>query len=137
MLNTALWPLQVAIVKRFESDEPLMAMVKAVKDSVEKDTPFPYVTIGDPQVVPFETKTSFGEEITIVLHCWSRYEGKKEAYEILNLMLRALTKSPLMIEGDFSIFGVKLEQLTVIKDIDEVTKHGIMRIRFHINNGRE
>lgn len=114
-----------------------MGRITTVLDSVEKDTPYPYVTIGEPQATPFETKTSFGEQVVVVLHCWSQYDGKKEAYEILNFMLRALTKSPLMIEGDFTLFGMKLEQMTVINDIDDVTKHGIMRVRFDINNGKE
>ncbi|MFT4415322.1 DUF3168 domain-containing protein [Fredinandcohnia humi] len=132
MVKTSLWPLQEAIFQRLESDLELTQMITGVFDDVEEGQAFPYVTIGEPTMVPFETKMSFGEEITVVLHCWSQYEGKKEAYDILNLMLQALSPR-LQVEG-FSVFKTQVEQMTVINDIDNVTKHGIMRIRFYINN---
>jgi hypothetical protein len=135
MLKTALGPLQTAIFDRLSSDTPLNEVITGVFDSVKKGTLYPYVTIGEPTTNSFETKSSFGEEIAVVLHCWSRYEGgKKEAYDILNLMLQSITQSPMHLEGGFSIFKVKFQQLTVINDLDNDTKHGIMRIRFHINN---
>jgi hypothetical protein len=133
LAETSLWPLQVAIVQRLESDAALNAVIKGVFDGVEKGQKFPYVTVGDPTMVPFETKSSFGEETTVVLHCWSQHEaGKEEAYKILNLMFKALSPR-LQVEG-FTLFNMKVEQMTVITDIDDKTKHGIMRIRFHINN---
>jgi len=133
MLETALWPLQQAIFKRLEEDIELNAKVTGIFDDVEEGQAFPYVTIGEPTVVPFVTKTTYGEQVAAVLHCWSQYAGKKEAYEILNLMLKAITKAPLHVEG-FSLFKSELEQMNVITDIDDVTKHGIMRMRFYINN---
>nr|WP_309101680.1 DUF3168 domain-containing protein [Fredinandcohnia onubensis] len=133
MLETALWPLQQAIFRRLDSDTALKAKVTGILDDVEEGQVFPYVTIGEPTITPFETKTTHGEQATVVLHCWSQYAGKKEAYEILNLMLKAMTNAPLQVEG-FSLFKTQLEQMNVIIDIDDVTKHGIMRLRFYINN---
>lgn len=144
MLKTSLWPLQEALFERLTSNvslsEKITGVFDDVPDEIENDigemvsVEYPYVTIGEPEASPFETKTSFGEEITIVLHCWSQYAGRKEAYDILNLMLQAITQSPLPIKGGFSIFKVKIEQMTVITDIDNFTKHGIMRLRFYVNN---
>lgn len=134
MLKTSLWPLQLAITNRLESYTPLKNKITGVFDKVEEGTPYPYVTIGEPIVNPLETKSSYGEDIVIVLHCWSQYSGKKEAYEILDLMLQAITKEPFTIEG-FSLIRVKIEpNMQVITDIDGVTKHGILRVRFQINN---
>lgn len=134
MLKTALWPLQEALFKRLSEDEALNAKVQGVFDEVGEDQLYPYVTIGDPTVNPFETKTSYGEDIPWVLHCWSRYTGKKECMEILNLMLQAITKEPFVIEG-FSLLRVKIDpNMQVLTDIDNVTKHGILRVRFIINN---
>jgi Protein of unknown function (DUF3168) len=134
MLKTSLWPLQKALFQRLSTDPALTQKITGVFDEVGEDISFPYVTIGEPAMNPFETKSSFGENITVVLHCWSRYPGKKECYELLNLMLQAITKEPFVIEG-FSLLRVKIEpNMQVLTDIDEITKHGILRLRFFINN---
>jgi Protein of unknown function (DUF3168) len=134
MLKTSLWEVQKALFNRLSNDTALSQKITGVFDEVEEGQAFPYVTLGEPTVNPFETKTSYGEDIPWVLHCWSQYSGKKECYEILNLMLQAITKEPFVIEG-FSLLRVKIEpNMQVITDIDEITKHGILRIRFIINN---
>lgn len=144
MLKSALWSTQKAIYQRLSNDQALIDKVHNVFDKVpefiedeqgnEIPVPFPYVNIGEPISSPFETKSSYGENIPWVLHCWSRYPGKKEAYEILDLMLQALTKESWNVEG-FKIFKFNIEpNMQVIEDIDGETYHGIMRIRFHINN---
>lgn len=134
MLKTALWPLQQAIFQRLSNDTALMQKVKGVFDAVEEGQLFPYVTIGEPNMTPFETKSSYGENVPWVLHCWSRYRGKKEAYEILNLMIQALTKESWNVDG-FNLLQFKIEpNMQVIEDIDGQTYHGILRVRFFINN---
>jgi Protein of unknown function (DUF3168) len=134
MLKSSLWEVQKALFNRLSNDTALSQKITGVFDEVGEGQTFPYITLGEPTVNPFETKTSYGEEIPWVLHCWSQYPGKKECYEILNLMLQAITKEPFVIEG-FSLLRVKIEpNMQVITDIDEVTKHGILRIRFFINN---
>ncbi|MDA7028456.1 DUF3168 domain-containing protein [Bacillus sp. CLL-7-23] len=132
-MRSALWPLQTAIFKRLSSDKELNARITGVFDAVSKGQKKPYVTMGDDDVMPFDTKTSAGEEINVILHCWSDYNGKKEAMEILDLILQALTKQPLQIEG-FSLCRSTLRGMQVITDIDGYTKHGILRMRYTINN---
>ncbi|KXZ17894.1 phage tail protein [Bacillus nakamurai] len=132
-MRSALWPLQAALFKRLSTDEELNGRVTGVFDAVPKDQQKPYVTMGDDDVSPFETKTSNGEEINVVLHCWSGYNGKKEAMEILSLMLQALTNRPLEIEG-FLLCRSEMRSMQVITDIDGYTRHGILRMRFTINN---
>jgi hypothetical protein len=134
-MKTALWQLQKAIYSTLANDTDLMSRITGVYDEVLEDTPFPYVTIsGEPTVSPFETKSSYGENITWTIHSWSNYNGKKESYEILNLILQALTKSPIPMEGGFFVFKTQVEQMRVITDIDGQTKHGIIKLRFYINN---
>ncbi|ASF27847.1 tail protein [Bacillus amyloliquefaciens] len=132
-MRSALWPLQAALFKRLSTDEELNGRVTGVFDAVPKDQQKPYVTMGDDDVSPFKTKTSSGEEINVVLHCWSGYNGKKEAIEILSLMLQALTSRPLTVEG-FSLCRSEMRSMQVITDIDGYTRHGILRMRFTINN---
>lgn len=132
-IKTSLWPLQQSFFKRLSEDVALKSKVKGIYDYVDENTPFPYVTIGDPTVLPFETKSSFGEVISVVLHCFSNYKGKKEAFEILNLMVQAISKEDLVIEG-FTFFRLELEGMNVITDYDGKTKHGIARFKVWVNN---
>ena len=112
-----------------------MPRITGVYDHVSEDAEFPYVTIGEQTERAFDTKTSVGENRTIILHCWSQYSGKKEAYEINDLMLQALTKSPLSLEGGFTMVKFEREPgSTVFQDIDGKTYHGVLKVRFYINN---
>lgn len=135
MIETALWPLQQALFKRLFEDADLSSKITGVYDKVTSNTPFPYVTIGEPNPSPFETKTSYGEDIPWVLHCYSTYNGKKETYEVLNLMLRAMTKEKWIIEG-FTVTDFKIEpNMQVLDPAEEgMPYQGILRVRFHINN---
>jgi hypothetical protein len=134
MLKTALWEVHKALYSRLANDTALNEKISGVYDQVGEDVVFPYVTIGDPTMTPMETKTSYGENIPWVLHCWSQYSGKKEAYELLNLMIQAITKEPFTIEG-FSLSKVNIEpNMQVFNDIDGNTKHGVLRVRFIVQN---
>ncbi|MCM3425558.1 DUF3168 domain-containing protein [Bacillus paralicheniformis] len=133
-MKLAIWELQKALYDRLSTDAALNEKITGVYDNPNKDTPFPYVVIGEDTSTPFETKTSFGENITTVIHAWSRApDGKREAKEILSLVLQALSKAPLEIEG-FTFLDMRLQNAAVITDIDGITQHGILRLRLYINN---
>ncbi|MFL0365379.1 DUF3168 domain-containing protein [Pseudobacillus sp. 179-B 2D1 NHS] len=130
--ETALWPLQQAVFQRLSSDPVLSGMITGVFDSVEEDQAYPYVVIGEPNQVPFDTKNTFGEEISIVIHVWSNYAGKKEAYNILSACLKALSYK-LDIQ-DFELLKVEKRGMTVFDDINPDIKHGVLRMRYTIKN---
>lgn len=134
-MREAAWELQKAVFKRLNEDSQLMSLVTAVYDFVPEEAEFPYVSIGEQTDVPFNTKFTVGENRTLVLHGWSDYPGKKQGYEINNLMLQALTKSPIQLEGGFSLQDFRKEPgSTVFQDIDGRTYHSVLRVRFYINN---
>jgi hypothetical protein len=130
--KTSLGPLQAALFQRLSSDTSVMALVTGVFDYVPEGIAFPYIRIGEPTVTPFGTKTTQGEEVAVVIHVWSQYRGKAEAYNILNACLGATTR-PLQIAG-FKLQNQELDQLQVFDDIDGMTRHGVLRIKFTINN---
>lgn len=130
--ETALWPLQKAIFQRLSSDVTLSGVVTGVFDHVPENQPYPYVVIGEPNELPFDTKTSFGEEISLVIHVWSNYPGKKEAYNILGACQRALAYK-LSLEG-FRLLKVDRAGKQVFDDIDPAIKHGVLRMRYTISN---
>lgn len=131
-MKSSLWPLQQALYTRLTTDSALMARVTGVFDAVPDGQDFPYVTVGEDTVVDWSTKTNSGEEITHTLHVWSRYAGKKEAKEILSLVLDAITKQPLVLAGGFSVDYTALDFMEIFTDEDAVTRHGVLRLRFKI-----
>lgn len=132
-IQTALWPLQQAIFKRLDSDTAIKAKITGVYDYVPQDAELPYVVIGNPIANPFETKTSYGENIPWTLHCYSDYPGKKETIDILNLMVRALTKEPWTVEG-FKVNRFQIEpNMRVIPPADVGFPYqGVLNVRFYI-----
>jgi hypothetical protein len=130
--NTSLWPLQVAIYQRLSLDPVISEMVTGVFDSVGEDQAFPYITIGEPSLLPFDTKNTFGEEVSLVIHVWSDYAGKKECYDILNACFKALAYR-LDVTG-FKVLRAGRQSMRVFDDIDPVIKHGVLRMRYTINN---
>lgn len=132
MYKTALWPLQQAIYNRLSSDATISGMVTSVFDSVKKDQPYPYIVIGEPSVLPFDTKNTFGEEISLVIHVWSDYQGKKECYSIIGACLNALSQR-LDVTG-FEVLKAGRTQMQVFDDIDPRIKHGVLRMQYTIKN---
>ena len=128
-LKTALWPLQKAIYQRLANDPVIKQMVTGVYDEVEKRAKLPYIQIGDDTVNPYDTKTNYGEQITITLHAWSEGPGKTEIKRIMDAILQALTSAPLTIPG-FTVEGVEREFLETLSE--DRAYHGICRFRVYI-----
>ena len=132
MIQTALWPLQVAVYQRLSNDSELNTIITGVYDSVSESAVHPYVTTGEPTVDSLNVKKKHIENIPWVLHCWSQYSGKKEIYDILNAMLKALTKEAWQIEG-YRVYNFQIDpNMQVLEDIGGQTYHGILRVRWHI-----
>jgi hypothetical protein len=131
-MKTALFPLQASLFERLSNDTVLKLKIKGVFDDVPKDQAFPYISLGEDTSIDWSTKTDIGEEITHTLHVWSRYKGKKETKEIMNLILEALTQ-PLELASGFFVEFSKIELMEVFHDPDGVTRHGVMRLRFRIS----
>jgi hypothetical protein len=131
-MKTALETLQVSLYSILASHTPLTSKITGVFDAVPEETPTPYVTIGNPTVNDWSTKTFDGEDITFTLHVWSDYNGKKEVYEIFNLILEALS-NPLPISGGFFMEFQRREFMEVLDDNMTGQKHGVIRVRFKIS----
>jgi hypothetical protein len=132
-MRTALFPLQKAVYTRLSTYQPLLDRITGVFDMVPEGQQLPYCTVGECIVTPSDTKLTVGENILMTIHAWSGYEGKKEVYELLSLMLEALSSAQLSVDG-FRLYHFEREQLNVITDIDGLTKHGFIDLRFFINN---
>jgi hypothetical protein len=135
-LKTALWPLQKAVFERLAQDPIIKTMVGVdeeenahVYDEVKEGAQLPFITIGDDTVNPYDTKTYYGEDLTLTLHTWSAGPGKTETKRIMDAVLQAITAMPLIIPG-FSVEGIEREFLETLNDGE--VYHGICRFRVYI-----
>lgn len=133
-MQTALWALQEAIYAKLSAHTGLAGMIgDRIYDNVSnEDVAYPYVVIGEPLADPLETKTTAGEEIAVVLNVWSTYLGKQETIAIINACLDAL-KGAMTVEG-FRLLKVKVDGTQVFDDTDTTRRHGVLRMRYWVNN---
>lgn len=128
-MKSALFPLQISLFNRLKNDTSVKV---PVYDSVSEGAGFPYITLGEDTVIPNDSKTYDGEEITHTLHVWSTYNGKKEVKEIMSSVLDSLTREPLIVNGFFVEFS-RLDLMQVFETDGTPLKHGVIRMRFRIN----
>ena len=65
----------------------LLSSSLTVYDAVPQGAAFPYVTVGDDTLVNWSAKGEGKVEITTTIHTWSRYTGRRECKEIMDLSL--------------------------------------------------
>jgi len=127
----------------------LLSKTVTVYDAVPQNASFPYVTIGDDTAVDWSTKTTVGMEVTATIHSWSRYNGRKEVRETMQAVMRLLGLDhvpdpsgvfpltfPLrfrqQVIGTYRIVQHGLEFSQVLEESDGITRHGVQRFRFRI-----
>lgn len=123
-------PLQKAIFDRLTAQ----LAPTPVYDDVPEEATFPYVVIGDDQGTAWYTKTFGGREVATTIHVWSQYRGEKEAKEIMDKVVTALTNITLSLTGNFTVVGAISDFDDVIREPDGITRHGAVRIRFIVQD---
>ena len=124
---------------------PFLPLHQAQRDRIAADTGFkvfddfpgqdvamPYITMGELSGRDWSDKFQAGQEVTSTTHVWSGYPGRKECAEMLDKILRALSREALYLGQDFQAVYSGLDLSEIIIDIDGVTRHGILRIRYLI-----
>ena len=97
-------------------------------DCVQKDAVYPYIVVGETNVTNKETTTSMVEDVGITLHVYSQARNRDEASQIIQFLGFVLNNE---IEIDYySFIKSRIDTQEVITDIDQYTKHGIIRLVF-------
>lgn len=121
--------LQAAIMTALSADAAFQALVAArIYDDVPRGAIFPYVTLGQSQVKDWSTGTETGEEHILTVHIWSRYGGRREAFEIAAAVRRILHDQSVPVPG-YNLINLRQELLETRRDPDGETYHGIIRLR--------
>lgn len=134
---SAQWPVQEAVRDKLLADDSLKGILSdRVYDDVPDMPTFPYVVIGDDTSVPWDTKTSTGHELTLTIHVWSRWRGRKETKTIQDHIYKALHRSSLAVTG-FATVLIENEFQQTMLDPDGATRHGVQRFRMIVQNAME
>ena len=132
-MKSALEPLQEAVYSKISGDATIMALITGVYDHVEQveESNYPYVTIDDPTSTPWRTHSRAGEELTITLHAWSQYNGKKEINDIITNLNRLFGDTDLTVSG-YDVAKSWYDYAQVFRELDGLTFHGLVRYRLRM-----
>lgn len=119
--------LHLAQITRIEAQ----TSYKVFDDAPEGEA-YPYVTMGEVTARDWSDKFEPGQEVYSTIHIWSQYAGRKEAEDMGNGVLQALTLMPLDLSPNFRAVLDAFESYDLIVDLDGVTRHGILRMKYLI-----
>jgi hypothetical protein len=120
------------ILHKAQYDRLKSATSYRIFDNLPEQAEFPYIVMGGVSGRDWSDKFGPGQEVFSTVHIWSQYPGRKEAAEMQDAVLRALTSSPLALGPDFHAVFVALDMSEMIIDIDGTTRHGIVRMKYLI-----
>jgi hypothetical protein len=112
----------------------LSALTTPVYDYVKQDknTAFPYITIGEATHSDWSTDSESGFECTVTIHVWSRKEGRKEVKTIQGEVYAALHRQALTVTG-YALVDCNFENSDTFLDPDGITHHGTQTFRIIID----
>jgi uncharacterized protein DUF3168 len=129
--------LQKAIFTRLSTDATLTALLGAagrVVDQVTEGTPYPYVRIGDHLSTPDNDHGTFGREVTVTLHVWTKTRGNSSGQAIASRIGELLdhqtaAMSALLDADGHRCVSIRNEFDQALTDPDPEIRHHVIRVR--------
>lgn len=143
MSTSSIRLIQQAIATLLAADATLMALVSdVVNDIPARSGPlaldYPYVFISHAVETPWHTfgtaTTGKGWNVVLRLHIYSRYEGDKEALDILERLVTLLDFQSVTVTGYGTVLVEYIQGRVLVEDIDKIeTRHipAEFRVRVH------
>ncbi len=121
--------LQTAIVTKLKADAGVVAAVgNRVYDNVPPNASFPYISLGDSQVLPDDADCIDGTEVFFNLDGWSRDLRFPECKTISKAIVACLHNQPLTVAGyDAVVF--EMNNISYLRDPDGITRHVALSFR--------
>ena len=96
-------------------------------DLIGQDTVFPYVELGDGQVVP-DPADGFERSVlvTVTLNAYSRKPGRPEVRKLCGAIVAALFEADPDLGPDLALSGFKHDGTRYLVDDDGLTNHGVV-----------
>lgn len=86
---------------------------------------FPYVTLGDCQVLPDKAGCIDGVQVYPQIDVWSRGVGYAEVKTIVKSILLVLDDQPLAVDG-FNVVLFEIQSVHYLRDPDGLTRHAAL-----------
>lgn len=100
------------------------------------NAPFPYVVIGEDQILDDETACLASSEAYTTVHCWARdvdaVSASRAQAKAMAGAVRAALNTALTLEG-FSVVDHRFEEARHLTDPDRRTAHAVVTHRFLID----
>lgn len=99
-----------------------------VYDSVPPNAKYPYVSLGDCQVLPDKSDCIDGVEVYPQIDVWSQAKGYEESKTIAAAVLLALDDQPIVVQG-FNVVVFQVDAVHYLRDPDGLTRHAAITFR--------
>ena len=122
--------LQSAIVDKLLADSGVQAVVGSRVYVLPPKAPmFPYISIGDNQVLPDKADCIDGTEIFWQIDGWTRDQTGPEDKEISKAVVAALDDQSLTVSGYNAVIA-EINTISYLRDPDGLTRHAAIGFRF-------
>ncbi|MBL0374034.1 DUF3168 domain-containing protein [Rhizobium sp. KVB221] len=101
-----------------------------IYDRVPDKPTFPYITIGDEQILDDGNSCDDGWEVFHDLHAWSRSVGFPEVKGLIAAAVPRLASIASI--GGHTLIAAEVQATRVFRDPDGLTNHGVITVRFVI-----
>lgn len=128
--------LQAAIVGKLKNDAGIQAVVgnpARVYDEVPMNPTFPYISIGDNQVLPDDADCIDGTEVFWQIDGWARDPTFPMTKKISKAIVAALHNQEITVSG-YAVIVCELNRTDYLHDPDGITRHCAVNIRFLIQS---
>jgi hypothetical protein len=118
--------LQDAITAALAQNEDIVSLVAdRIFDRISDAPTFPYISLGDTQVLPETGEQTDAAQSFITIHTWDRFEGFGAVKRLGKLVVATLHDEPLTI-SDGSVQSMLLDSARYLRDPDGLTSHGVL-----------
>jgi len=127
--------LMKAVYKRLDTHN--LTKNYTIHNYAPRNASFPYITLGTPigaRSDSFSAQDIPAEENVLTIHVWSDYKGDKEASDMIDNIVQAITSSNLSFDSYteliclFDYADITIDDTEPAKPI----RHGIVRFRVHM-----
>src|SRR4249919_369342 len=114
--------LQAAIVGKLKADAGVIAIVGArVYDEVPANPTFPYISLGDNQVLPDKADCIDGTEVFWQIDGWARNPTFPVCKQISKAVVAALDDQPIAV-SNYQVIVAELNTTNYLHDPDGITR---------------
>lgn len=126
MLTDPSGDIQAAITALLLADTELTALVvDRVYDKIPNVPAFPYITIGEAQMLPELGECTDAAETRVTIHTWTRFKAFGSDKRLGKIIIQLLHDGELTISNG-NVQSMLLESARYLRDPDGLTSHGVL-----------